>query len=66
MALKARSLAAMGTGDLPGRCVTVWARLDWFRLMSWYHSGIGFFMNTTFLMASVYLSAFVLFIFAAC
>lgn len=39
-------------------------RLDWFRLMSWYHSGIGFFMNTALLMASIYIAIWVLFLFA--
>jgi 1,3-beta-glucan synthase component len=40
------------------------SRLDWFRLMSWYHSGIGFFVNTTLTMASVYLSIWLIFVFA--
>lgn len=39
-------------------------RLDWFRLMSWYHSGIGFFMNSTLTMASVYLAVWLIFFFA--
>ena len=40
------------------------SRFDWFRLMSWYHSGIGFFMNTALLMSSIYVSVWVLFVFA--
>lgn len=39
-------------------------KLDWFRLMSWYHSGIGFFMNSTLTMASVYLAVWLIFFFA--
>ena len=40
------------------------ARLDWFRLMSWYHSGIGFFINSTLTMSSVYLAVWLVFLFA--
>ena len=40
------------------------ARLDWFRLMSWYHSGIGFFINSTLTMSSVYLAVWLVFFFA--
>lgn len=40
------------------------SRLGWFRLMSWYHSGIGFFLNSTLTMASVYLSVWLVFVFA--
>lgn len=39
-------------------------RLDWFRLMSWYHSGIGFFINSTLTMASVYLAVWLVFFFS--
>lgn len=39
-------------------------RLDWFRLMSWYHSGIGFFVNSSLTMASVYLGVWLIFVFA--
>lgn len=40
------------------------SKLDWFRLMSWYHSGIGFFINSTLTMASVYLAVWLVFFFA--
>jgi hypothetical protein len=40
------------------------SRLGWFRLMSWYHSGIGFFVNTALTMASVYLAVWLTFLFA--
>lgn len=40
------------------------SRLGWFRLMAWYHSGIGFFVNSTLTMASVYLSVWLVFVFA--
>ena len=40
------------------------SRLDWFRLMSWYHSGIGFFVNSALTMASVYLAIWLTFLFA--
>jgi hypothetical protein len=32
--------------------------------MAWYHSGIGFFVNTTLTMASVYLAVWLTFLFA--
>jgi hypothetical protein len=40
------------------------SRLGFFRLMAWYHSGIGFFFNSTLTMASVYLSVWLVFVFA--
>ena len=40
------------------------SRLGWFRLMSWYHSGIGFFVNSALTMASVYLAIWLTFLFA--
>jgi 1,3-beta-glucan synthase component len=38
-------------------------RLDWFRLMSWYHSGIGFFINSCLTMGSVYIAIWLVFFF---
>jgi hypothetical protein len=32
--------------------------------MAWYHSGIGFFVNSTLTMASVYLGVWLIFVFA--
>ncbi|KDD75094.1 1,3-beta-glucan synthase, partial [Helicosporidium sp. ATCC 50920] len=36
------------------------ARMDFFRLMAFYHSGCGFFVNTTLLLASVYANVWVI------
>ena len=62
--LAARCAGGNGEQSISRDVYRLGSRLGWFRLMSWYHSGIGFFFNSTLTMASVYLSVWLVFVFA--